>query len=113
MKSYVSIVLLMLFVYSNGFSMDKSLNKESERKISESIVEDQSLSEQFEGLEDVNLGEITEIINSDYSCTRSIKVYVPTTAGLIGFGLSITADTCEEANSGLADAVRGFVNEVM
>ena len=42
------------------------------------------------------------------ACTRSFKVYVLTEAGLIGFGISVTADTCQEANSGLLEAIKAF-----
>jgi hypothetical protein len=51
-------------------------------------------------------------INEDYSCTRSIKVYIPTPAGIIGVGFSITADTCAEADAGIGEAVRGFISEL-
>jgi hypothetical protein len=50
--------------------------------------------------------------NPKYSCTRSIKVRVLTEAGIIGFGLSITAGSCQEADAGIASAIRGFIKGI-
>ncbi|RZS93874.1 hypothetical protein [Aquimarina brevivitae] len=56
---------------------------------------------------------INKTLENDYSCTLSFKVYIPTEAGIIGFGMSITADTCEEAEAGIGAAVDGLINEIM
>ncbi len=47
-----------------------------------------------------------------YTCTRSIKIYILTESGIFGFGLSITARTCEEANTGISNAVKGFIKGI-
>ncbi|NER12957.1 hypothetical protein GWK08_05870 [Leptobacterium flavescens] len=55
---------------------------------------------------------IGDQITPDEDCTLSIKIYVPTQSGIIGVGLSITADTCEEAREGIGDAINGFISEI-
>ncbi|MEP6262457.1 MAG: hypothetical protein ABJ092_12830 [Gillisia sp.] len=52
------------------------------------------------------------IIENEFSCTVSFKVYIPTASGIYGVGMSITADTCEEANQGMMEAVKGFISEI-
>jgi len=113
MKSYLIVLLVMVLSGVNGYASNGSFDKLSEKTATKTDTELQIQSDVQEDLDNVILGELTTEINDDFSCTRSIKVYVPTTAGLVGLGLSITADTCEEADAGIADAVRGFVNELM
>nr|WP_298331977.1 hypothetical protein [uncultured Christiangramia sp.] len=113
MKSYLILLLVMVLSGVNGYAYNSSFNTLSEKTATNIETELQIQSDVQEGLNHVIFGELTTEINDDFSCTRSIKVYVPTTAGLVGLGLSITADTCEEADAGIADAVRGFVNELM
>ncbi|MCJ7468115.1 MAG: hypothetical protein MUO53_15660 [Maribacter sp.] len=50
--------------------------------------------------------------NTKFSCTRSIKIRVLTEAGIIGFGLSITAGTCQAADAGITNAIRGFIKGI-
>lgn len=107
MKAHLIILIGMFLSCINGYSTNNSSIEFSEKP------EHQVQLDQYDDYKNVYLGDIKEKIHSDFSCTRSVKIYVPTTAGVIGFGLSITADTCEEADAGLAEAVRGFVNEVM
>lgn len=65
-----------------------------------------------------NSGEIEisgkrEFKPTPQSCTRSVKIYIPTQSGLIGIGLSITAPTCSEADAGIREAAEGFMKEAM
>ncbi len=57
--------------------------------------------------------EIVDITINEFSCTIGFKVYVPTQSGVVGFGMSITADTCEEAREGMSDAIAGFISGII
>ena len=58
-----------------------------------------------------SVGDV-KIIEDEFSCTISFKVYIPTTSGIYGVGMSITADTCEQARQGMQEAVEGFISEI-
>lgn len=58
---------------------------------------------------EVNIEIIDTTIN-EFSCTIGFKVYIPTQSGIVGFGMRITADTCEEASEGMNDAIAGFIS---
>nr|WP_298331979.1 hypothetical protein [uncultured Christiangramia sp.] len=84
-----------------------------------SSVETYELKENITNTQDINpeltkmlkSGEIESLTisyNDDFSCTLSAEVSYNGAA----VKLSITADTCEEAGAGIAQAVRGFYNEL-
>lgn len=56
--------------------------------------------------------EIVDTTINEFSCTIGFKVYVLTQSGIVGFGMSITADTCEEAREGMSDAIAGFISGI-
>lgn len=75
----------------------------------EEIVSAQDINPEL--MEMLKSGEIQTLkitYNDDFSCTLSAEVSYKGAS----LTLSITADTCEEAGAGLAQATRGFIDEV-
>lgn len=93
MKNFIIVILMLFFV---GTSYANEVKKESLSKV--------------DFPQNV---EITRIEKNEFSCTLSFKVYIPTQSGIVGFGMSITADSCEEARAGIGGATKAFLAEMM
>ncbi len=94
-------LLLLFFIGSQAKGKSSSLVSFEKEKINLIIIPS-----------NVFLEAYSEGTSFDFSCTRSISVYVPTEGGLVGVRFSITAATCKEADSGIASAIKGFLKEL-
>lgn len=105
MKNIITI-LALVFTISVGATNISSIEN---NKLHEDITNTQEInSELNEMLKSGEIQSLTIAYNDDFSCTLTAEVSYNGAA----IKLSITADTCEEAGAGIAQAVRGFYNEL-
>jgi hypothetical protein len=102
---------LIFYILIAIFSLNYSLANSGEEINKNKINDYNELHFDISDLQNTNI-EFIEITNDEFNCTLSVKVYIPTEAGIIGIGLSITASTCEEAEAGITDAIRGFIKGI-
>ena len=98
MKHFLTITLMLFFALSS-YATKTNLDQVKDTKVKTELINYK--------VEILNIQT-----NMDYSCTLSFKVYIPTQSGIVGFGMSITADTCDEASAGISDAIAGFMSEI-
>ncbi len=105
MKNIITI-LALVFTISVGANNISSVEN---FEINEDITNIQDLNPELnEMLKSGEIQALTIAYNDDFSCTLTAEVSYNGAA----IKLSITADTCEEAGAGIAQAVRGFYNEL-
>ncbi|SDR72426.1 hypothetical protein [Christiangramia echinicola] len=105
MKNIITILILVFTVSMSANNLSVNESNFSYEEISSA----QDIHPEL--IKMLKSGEIQTLkitYNEDFSCTLSAEVSYKGAA----LTLSITADTCEEAGAGLAQATRGFIDEV-
>lgn len=105
MKNIITILLLAVTI---GVSANNISSFET-YVLNEDITYTQDINPELKKM--LKSGEIQSLTieyNDDFSCTLTAEISYNGAA----IKLSITADTCEEAGAGIAQAVKGFYNEL-
>ena len=106
MKKLILVLALSVGIFSNTYASNELLTSDVTTEIS---VETQDLNEELMAmLKDGTIKSLNISYAADFSCTLSGEV----SYNGASIKISITADTCKEAGAGLAQATKGFLEEL-
>lgn len=106
MKKLLLLLALTVGIFSTTYAGNESYTSEVINLVD---VEDQNLNEELIGfLKDGTIKSLTISYAGDFSCTLTGEI----SYNGASIKVSITAETCEEAGAGLAQATKGFLAEV-